>query len=351
MRILTITDLFINKKVVETALRENLSFIDNLVIDNFSVDFPITPLQYSDGEVTEYVGSEEDIVERIGDIDHLVVHTAPVTRRVLMHGKRLKTISVTRGGAVNVNVEAASELNIPVFFTPGRNSNAVAEFTIGLFIAETRNIARSHETLRQGKWVDEYYIYEKSEYELSSKVIGLLGYGNIGEKVCRLLGGFGSRVLIYDPYVVNLGNANAQLVDLPTLLSESDIISLHMRVTPETRGMINMELIKKMKPTAILVNTARGPLIDYGDLYDALEKGVIARAALDTFDVEPVSPDNPFLKLENVTLTNHIAGASRDAAHISAKIMATDLRNFLNGKPVKNIMNPEVLRNCKTYEV
>ncbi len=347
MKILTITDLFINKQVVETALREKLSHIDNLIIENFAVDFPITPLQYCDGEVTEYVGSEEDIIERISDADHLVVHTSPVTKRVLEHGEKLKTISVTRGGAVNVNVAAASEMGIPVFFTPGRNASAVAEFTIGMFIAETRNIARSHETLRQGKWVDEYYIYEKSEFELSSKVIGLIGYGNIGEKVCRLLSSFGSRVLVYDPYIDKLDSPNAELVDLPTLLSASDIISLHMRVTSETAGMVNMELLKKMKPSAILVNTARGPLVDYDDLYIALKEGVIARAALDTFDVEPVSPDNPLLKLDNVTLTNHIAGASRNAAHISANIMATDLRAYLEGKEVKNLLNRDYLRKAK----
>jgi D-3-phosphoglycerate dehydrogenase len=339
IKILTVTDLFINKEVVEAALREKFSHIDSLVIENFSVDFPITPLQYSDGEVTEYVGSEEDIIARIGDVDHLVVHTSPVTKRVMEHGKKLKSISVTRGGAINVNIEAATSLNIPVFNTPGRNSSAVAEFTIGLIIAETRNIARSHESTRQVKWVDDYYIYEKSEFELSSKVIGLMGYGNIGEKVCKLLSGFGSRVLVYDPYIKSVSSPNAELVDLDTLLTESDIISLHMRVTPETTGMINLDLLRKMKPSAILVNTARGPLVNYKDLCTALEQGIIARAALDTFDVEPIEPDNPILKLENVTLTNHIAGASRNSAQISAEIMAEDLKAFLEGKEVKNLLN------------
>ena len=341
MKILTVTDLFINKEVVETALREKLSHINNLIIDNFAVDFPITPLQYGDGEVTEYVGREEDIIDRIGDADHLVVHTSPVTQRVMEHGKKLKSISVTRGGAVNVNIEAASRLNIPVFFTPGRNSAAVAEFTIGLIIAETRNIARSHESVRQGKWVDDYYIYEKSEFELSSKVIGLMGYGNIGAKVCGLLSGFGCRVLVYDPYIESVESPNAELVGMDTLLSESDIISLHMRVTQETTGMIDMELLRKMKRSAILVNTARGPLVNYRDLYAALKKGIIARAALDTFDVEPIEPGNPLLKLENVTLTNHIAGASRNSAQISAEIMAEDLKSFIEGGEVKNLMNKD----------
>lgn len=339
MKILTITDLFINKDVVEAALREKLAHIDDVVIDNFSVDFPITPLQYGDGEVTEYVGNEEDIIQRIGDVDHLVVHTSPITRRVMEHGKKLKSISVTRGGAVNVNLEAATSLNIPVFNTPGRNSSAVAEFTIGLIIAETRNIARSHESTRQGKWVDDYYIYEKSEFELSSKVIGLMGYGNIGEKVCRLLSGFGCRVLVYDPYIKSVASPNAELVGLDTLLAESDIISLHMRVTPETAGMINMDLLRRMKRSAILVNTARGPLVNYKDLYTALEQGVIARAALDTFDLEPIEPGNPLLKLENVTMTNHIAGSSRNSAQISAEIMAEDLKAYLEGREVKNLLN------------
>ncbi|MDD3168263.1 MAG: 2-hydroxyacid dehydrogenase [Eubacteriales bacterium] len=342
MKILTITDLFINKEVVEAALREKLGGIDPLVIDNFAVDFPITPLTYGDGEVTEFVGSEEDIIERIADVDHLVVHTSPITKRVMEHGKKLKSISVTRGGCINVNIEAASSLKIPVFNTPGRNSTAVAEFTIGLFIAETRNIARSHETIRQGKWVDEYYIYEKSEFELSSKVIGLMGYGNIGAKVCQYLSGFGCRVLVYDPYINKVDSANATLVDLDTLLAESDIISLHMRVTPETTGMFNMALFRKMKKSAIFVNTARGPLVNYGDLYRALKEGVIARAALDTFEVEPIDPDDPILKLKNVTLTNHIAGSSRNAAQLSAEIMAEDLKSFIEGREVKNLVNKTV---------
>ncbi len=343
MKILTITDLFIKKEVVESALREQLGHMDDLEIENYAVDFPVTPLQYSDGEITEYVGSEDDIIARIADVNHLVVHTSPITQKVMDHGKKLKSISVTRGGAVNINIEAASRLNIPVFNTPGRNSTAAAEFTIGLFIAETRNIARSFETVRQGKWIDDYYIYEKSEFELSSKVIGLMGYGNIGAKVCQYLRGFGCQVLVYDPYITQVGSTNAKLVNLDTLLSESDIISLHMRVTPETTGMVNMELFKKMKNSAILVNTARGPLVNYEDLYSALTQGIIARAALDTFEVEPIEPDNPILKLENVTLTNHIAGSSRNAAHISAKIMAEDLRSFIEGKEVKNLINKDVL--------
>ncbi|MDF2655137.1 MAG: oxidoreductase [Bacillota bacterium] len=340
MKILTVTDLFIKKEVVEAALREKLSHIDSLEIENYAVDFPVTPLQYSDGEVTEFVGSEEDLIKRIVDVDHLVVHTSPVTQSVIEHGKKLKSISVTRGGAVNVNVEAATRKHIPVFNTPGRNSSAVAEFTIGLIISETRNIARSHETTRQGKWVDDYYMYDKSEYELSSKVIGLMGYGNIGEKVCKLLSGFGCKVLVYDPYISQV-ERNAELVDLDTLLSEADIISLHMRVTPETTGMINLKLLKRMKPSAILVNTARGPLVNYSDLYEALSGGIIARAALDTFESEPVEEGNPLLKLENVTLTNHIAGASRNAVKISADIMAEDLKAFLEGRDVRNLVNKD----------
>lgn len=340
MKILTVTDLFIKKEVIEAALREQLGHIEDLEIDNYAVDFPITPLQYSNDEVTEFVGSEEDLVKRIGEADHLVVHTSPVTEKVIKYGKKLKSISVTRGGAVNVNVAAATEAHIPVFNTPGRNSSAVAEFTIGLIIAETRNIARSYETIRQGKWIDDYYMYDKAEYELSSKVIGLMGYGNIGEKVCRLLSGFGCQVLVYDPYIKQV-ESNARLVDLDTFLSEADIISLHMRVTPETTGMVNLGLMKRMKPSAILVNTARGPLVNYDDLYQALTHGVISRAALDTYETEPIEPENPLLKLENLTMTNHIAGASRNAVKISADIMAEDLRAFIEGREVKNLINKD----------
>jgi len=296
-------------------------------------------------ELREFVGDPRKLAELVQDIDVLLVHLAPVTKEVLTRGKRLKVIGCARGEPVNIDIEAATMLGIPVIATPGRNAEAVADYTLGLILAHTRNIARAHALLKRGIWTDEFYDYKFCGYELSGKTLGIIGLGKIGTKVARRAKAFGMKVIAYDPYVdeERMKSHGVKKVDMETLLKESDIVSIHARLTPETKHMIGEKELKLMKPTAILVNTARGSIVDEEALTRALKQGWIAGAALDVFEVEPLPPNHPLLGLNNVTLTPHIAGASKETVRRAANMLAEDAARILLGERPKYCVNPEVL--------
>jgi D-3-phosphoglycerate dehydrogenase len=234
---------------------------------------------------------------------------------------------------------AARAAGVKVVNTPGRNASAVAEFTIGAILAETRNIRRGHEALRRGEWRGDLYRTDMTGDELSEMTVGVVGYGHVGTRVVKFLRAFGCRVLVCDPYV-QLSRADrddgVELVSLEQLLRESDIVTLHARVTPETTRMMGREAFAAMKRGAYFVNTARGPLVDYDALYEALRDGTLRGAAIETFAVEPVPPDWPLLQLENVTLTPHIAGSSVKTVRIAARAIAEEVRRHLAGEPPLN---------------
>jgi D-3-phosphoglycerate dehydrogenase len=169
--------------------------------------------------------------------------------------------------------------------------------------------------------------------------VGIVGYGQVGTRVVRLLKAFGCRILVTDPYVqlsATDREDGVEQVSLERLLAQSDVVSLHPRVTAETTGMIDRETLARMRPGALLVNTARGPVVDYGALYEALASGHLGGAMLETFAVEPVPPDWPLLRLPNVTLTPHIAGASVKTVTIAAEAAAEEVRRHLAGLPPLN---------------
>jgi D-3-phosphoglycerate dehydrogenase len=211
----------------------------------------------------------------------------------------------------------------------------VAEFTLGAILAETRKIRVGHEALRKGDWRGDLYRADTTGRELNEMTVGVIGYGKIGTKVVKLLRAFGARILVCDPYVQLSADdvaAGVKLVSFERLLQESDVVSMHARVTSETTRMMNAEAFARMKPDAIFVNTARGPLCDYDALYAALSQGRIAGAMLETFGVEPVPVDWPLLQLPNVTLTPHIAGASVRTVTIAAEQAAEEVRRYLAGE-------------------
>jgi D-3-phosphoglycerate dehydrogenase len=287
----------------------------------------------------EYFGQPDEIVDFIGDAEVLVTQLAPLSDGMMQRMPGLKLVAVSRGGPVNVDMAAARRNGVLVVNTPGRNSTAVAEFTIGAILAETRLIRVGHEALRKGEWRGDLYRADRTGRELNEMTVGVIGYGNIGTKVVRLLRAFGCKVLVSDPYVqlsAEDRNAGVELVPLETLLGRADLVSIHARVTDETRQMINRETIAQMRPGTILVNTARGPLVDYDALYEALESGHLASAMLETFAVEPVPADWPLLQLPNVTLTPHIAGASVRTVTFAAEQAAEEVRRYLAGLPPVN---------------
>jgi D-3-phosphoglycerate dehydrogenase len=271
----------------------------------------------------------------------LTVQFAPVSRKLIERGENLKVIGVLRGGTENVDVELATERGIAVLNTPGRNARAVAECAMGMILSEIRNIARSHASLMQGKWQRSFP--NSSEIpELCGKTVGLVGYGAVARLVAGYLQAFGSRIIAFDPYAQG-DAAPARMVDLPTLMRESDVISVHARLTKETEHLIGREQLALMKPTAVLVNTARSGLIDEKALIETLREGKIFGAALDVFDEEPLPPDHPLLELENVTVTPHLAGSTIDAFRNSPRMMADHLRRLLRGEsplPLVNGVDP-----------
>ncbi|WP_235933242.1 2-hydroxyacid dehydrogenase [Paragemmobacter ruber] len=287
----------------------------------------------------EYFGDPDGVVDFVGDAEILVTQLAPVSRGMLERLPALRMIAVSRGGPVNIDMAAARDHGVLVVNTPGRNASAVAEFTLGAMLAETRKIREGHEALRRGDWRGDLYRADVTGRELCEMTVGVIGYGNIGTKVVRLLRAFGARVLVHDPYVQLAPEdaaAGVELVAFDRLLSESDVVTMHARVTEETRHMMNAAAFARMKRGALFVNTARGPLCDYDALHAALTDGTLGSAMLETFAVEPVPQDWPLLQLPNVTLTPHIAGASVRTVTFAAEQAAEEVRRYLAGEPARN---------------
>ena len=337
-----IGDLFMLSSMFETAIRERSD--GGVSIRSFDLPWPDEPMEHGyakpgmDG-LKEYMGEPDAIVDFVGDAEMLVTHLAPLSAAMMDRLPQLRFVAVSRGGPVNIDMPAAHERSIRVVNTPGRNASAVAEFTIGAILAETRNLARGHDALRSGEWRGDLYRADTTGEELSELTVGVVGYGAIGTRVVRLLKAFGCQVLVCDPYVQLSADDfrdGVRHVSLETLLAEADVVTLHARVTPETTGFIDAEAFARMKKGATFINTARGPLVDYDALYGALESGHLRGAMLETFAVEPVPPDWPLLKLPNVTLTPHIAGASLKTVRFAAGQAADEVQRYLQGKPPLN---------------
>lgn len=289
----------------------------------------------------EAVPLPDDLAADLETFTFLVVQFAPVPARWLQQATALRVIGVLRGGTENVDVAAATARGICVLNTPGRNARAVAECTLGLILAEIRNLARSHAALRQGRW-ERQFPNSQEIPELYGKTVGLIGYGAVARLVAHYLIAFGSRIIAYDPYCQG-DPAPATLVSLDQLLRTSDIISLHARLTADNQHLLGAAELAQMKPTAVLVNTARSGLIDEAALVEALQAGRIQGAALDVFDCEPLPVDHPLLRLPNVTITPHLAGSTIDAFRNSPRLLAGHLARLLAGDehvPIINHVRP-----------
>jgi D-3-phosphoglycerate dehydrogenase / 2-oxoglutarate reductase len=343
-KISIIGDRFMLSDIFEHALRERCNGYE-LSILKHDLAWPDVPMEHGyavqgmDG-LREYLGSADETVELVGDAEIAVTHLAPFSASIMDRTPSLKLIAVSRGGPVNIDMKAARERGIKVVNTPGRNASAVAEFTIGAILAETRNITKGHDALRKGEYRGDLYRADVAGRELSEMTVGLIGYGEVGRRVVKYLKAFGCRILVNDPYVqLSADDLRDGVVQcsLDTLLAESDVVTLHARVTAETSKMMNAETLRRMKRDATLVNTARGPLMDYDALYEVMKDGHLRGAALETFSVEPVPNDSPLLQLPNVTLTPHIAGASVKTVTYAAGLAADEVRRYLSGQPLVNL--------------
>jgi len=338
-KIAIIGDLFMLSSIFEEALRERCRLFD-IDIRRHDFDWPDAPMEHGyavqgmDG-LKEYMGTAEEVVELTGDAEMLVTHLAPLSAGIMDRLPNLKFAAVSRGGPVNIDMKAARQRGITVVNTPGRNASAVAEFTIGAILAETRNITKGHDALRRGDYRGDLYRADMAGRELSEMTVGLIGYGEVGRRVVKFLKAFGCRILVNDPYVqLSADDLRDGVIQcsLDRILEDSDVVSLHPRVTAETTKMINRETLLRMKKDATLVNTARGPLMDYDALYEVMAAGHLRGAMLETFAIEPVPPDWPLLQLPNVTLTPHIAGASVKTVRYAAGLAAEEVRRYLAGE-------------------
>ena len=342
-KVAVIGDRFMLSRMFEEAMRERCKAFD-LDISTHDLPWPDEAMEHGyavqgmDG-LREYMGSADDVVALTGDAEIMVTQLAPLSASIMDRLPRLKFVAVSRGGPVNIDMKAARERRITVVNTPGRNASAVAEFTIGAILAETRNITKGHDALRRGEYRGDLYRADVTGRELHEMTVGLIGYGEVGRRVVKFLKAFGCRILVSDPYVQltaeDLRDGVVQ-TSFETVLAEADVISLHARVTPETTRMVNEEALRKMKPDATLVNTARGPLLDYDALTRVMQEGHLRGAMLETFGIEPVPADWPLLQLPNVTLTPHIAGASVHTVRYAAGLAAEEVRRYLAGEPAVN---------------
>ena len=297
----------------------------------------------AEGTVREAAGDVDDLLGLVRRADVLLTHLAPVTDRVPDAAERLRVVGSVRGGPVNVDLDAATRNHVPVLYLPGRNLEAVAEFTLGSMIALTRRMVPASRDLSGGTWDASWFRIENTGPELSSSTVGLVGLGAVGLRVTELLTAFGTTVVAHDPYADQAAAARAgvELLELPDLLGRSDIVSLHARATAQTRHLIDAETVAMMRPGAYLVNTARGELVDRAAVAAALESGHLAGAALDVHDPEPPQPDDPLVARRDVVATPHLAGASRQVAEHSVARAVAAVERYLSSGEADPCANPQ----------
>lgn len=345
-KILAITDANIDINVMVDAIKKskiNCGEIKTLFFGPASKEeFPKPQLEIEHNG-PENIEIPDEFYEAIKDVDILFIHFCPVSSKLIEAGKNLKLIMTNRSGLEHINVLAASKRNIPVVNCI-RNADAVVEFTIGMMIDLSRDITLSHNLLQQGKWKRDYY---NSDYQntLGNSVVGLIGAGNIGCLLAKRLQAFDTKVIMYDEFTTRealdkKGLQNVELTkDLDYLLKESDFVSLHLRLLDATKNWFKKEYYEKMKRTAYFLNIARGGLMNYDDLVYALDNKLIAGAALDVFDHEPLPEDYPLLHRDNVLMASHLAGTTIDSIALSPYKLTKEINTIIDNDVRDRVVN------------
>lgn len=282
--------------------------------------------------VYEEYPSENRLIELIKDVEAVIVRSKPrVTRRVIEAAEKLKVIARAGVGLDNIDLDAAGEKGIKVFNAPAAPTQSVAELVIGLMLAVLRKIAFADRKMREGVWAKKQCL----GHELRGKILGVIGMGRIGTAVARIAHyGFGMKIIYYDvrrcPKEIEK-ELGTECVDLDTLMKTADIVTIHVPLLPTTKHLINEEKLRLMKKSAILINTARGGVVDTNALIKALKEGWIAGAGLDVFEEEPLPPDHPLTKLDNVVLTPHIGANTVEAQERAGMEVVEKIIEFFKG--------------------
>ncbi|NJD98462.1 hydroxyacid dehydrogenase [Thermococcus sp. LS1] len=280
--------------------------------------------------VYEEYPDENKLIELAKDVEAIIVRSKPkVTRKVIEAAPKFKVIGRAGVGLDNIDLEAAKERGIKVVNSPAASSRSVAELTVALMFAVARKIAFADRKMREGVWAKKQCM----GIELEGKTIGIVGFGRIGYNVAKIAKALGMNVLLYDPYPneERAKEVGGKFVSLEELLKESDVVTLHVPLIDATYHLINEERLKLMKPTAIIINAARGAVIDTEALVKALEEGWIAGAGLDVFEEEPLPEGHPLTKFDNVVLTPHIGASTVEAQMRAGVQVAEQIVEILKG--------------------
>lgn len=341
-KILVVADFSITREDV----LENVQFFDQFDVDVDIIEVSLGETKEdraayilkTEQEGTEWTNAPKELLEKAKDAEIIIADFAAIGKDVIDVAENLKLIGVLRSGVENVNLDEAKKRGIQVICSPGRVAAPVADYTVGLMIAEARNIVRSNLVSSQGDWKIRFKNFPYS-HNFADKTVGIIGFGAIGQMVADRLKPFGVNILAYEAYMPasEVEKFGVKSVSLDELLSKSDYVTLHTRLSDDTKAMIGKEEFKKMKKTSFFINTARAGLIDEEALIWALQNDEIGGAGLDVFSTEPIAKDNPLLKLENVTLTPHLAGTTSNVGSNSIAVILKDLKLYFDGKQMKNI--------------
>ncbi len=294
------------------------------------------------GDLTVYDRTPKELtIERIGDAEIIYTNKTVINREILDACPDIKFIGVLATGYNVVDIEAAKEKGIPVANVPAYSTAAVSQFTIALLLELCHHVGSHSDSVLKGDWAKciDYCYWNYPLIELAGKTMGIIGFGRIGQGTAKIAQALGMKVLAYSRNRhPELENETCKYAELDELLANSDVITLHCPLFPETEGIINKEAIAKMKDGVMIINDSRGPLIVEEDLRDALNSGKVAGAAVDVVSTEPIKPDNPLLSAKNIIITPHIAWAPKESRQRLMEIAVKNLKDFLNGDPI-NIVN------------
>ena len=289
--------------------------------------------------------TEEEVLSVSHDADAVITVLEPFTRSVIERLEKCRVIASIGVGYQNIDVGAATDCGVCVVNNPDYCLEEVSDHTLALLLSLARKVTTLDKTIRSGKTERTEVIQARGRiFRLRGQTLGLVGLGRIPRALVPKAKGFGFRIIAYDPYLpAELAReAGVELVDLDRLLKKSDFVSIHAALTTENKYLFGLKQFKKMKPTAFLINTARGAIIDTGALYTALSEGLIAGAGLDVTDPEPINPDHPLLKLENIIFTGHSAFFSEKSVAEQPKGPIKDIVRVLSGKWPRALINPPV---------
>ena len=294
------------------------------------------------GDVTVYprTATKEEVIERLQGVDVVLLNKVPITEEILSACPDLKLICVLATGYNVVDCAAARRRGIPVCNVPDYSTNAVSQFTFSLLLEICNAVGHHDRVVHEGKWsaCPNFCFWDTPQMELAGKTMGIIGFGRIGRAVGRIASAFGMKVLAYNRSRCPEGEAIGTYTNLETLLAQSDVVSLHLPLSAENTRMVNDDFLSKMKDGAILLNTARGGLIDELALANALSSGKLRAAAADVVTTEPMPGDSPLLTAPNMLITPHMAWAPLEARQRILDITMASIEGWLAGKPV-NVVN------------